>query len=140
MKSEFGYLEIRDYSAVANITLTFEIKNTSKNKSLDIESVYFYTGENWDFYIENSRCVTSTSDSDKPPLQHFIKSPINRLPPNGWAPLVLTGKKTVWTRSSGEPCEDAYILSGRTFLEVITNEGPIAEKINLNIVADDIPF
>lgn len=137
----WGYIEKVSYKAEAEVTCTFDFRNKTKKRSPEIESIYFYTGEGWEFNQDGQVCPSTKSDILKhPPLRHFIKSQVSRLSPGGWAQIKIIGKKTVWNEWSGEEYKDSYHLKGRVIMEVNTSDGIFTEQINMNVSVDEIPF
>lgn len=137
----FGSLNKDDFSASAEITFTFDIRNKTTKRSPEIEAIYFYTSEDWNFTQDGQQCASTRSDTpDHPPRRHFIKPQITRLSQGGWTQIKIVGEKTVWNRWSGEKYKESYRFNGRTIMEVVTSEGTFSKQINVDVTADEIPF
>lgn len=140
LKSPTGTLVKNEFSATADVELVFDIKNNGKRRSPEIEAVYFYTGENWEFEIDGVKCASTEADRDGYALRHFIKAPVQRLSPGAWVQIKLRGEKRVWSKWTGEELKDSYRLVGTAVLEVATSEGMFLNELNLDVEADEFPF
>lgn len=141
LKSSFGDLVSTEYSRMADVELVYHIRNNSDRKSPDIDAVYLYTGKGWTFSVNNEQCPSATAEDGTGRVQHFIKSPVPRLSPGGWAPIRLTGRKALWSKyeGKGEP-KDTYTVAGHVTLELATAEGRFEERQHISIAVDELPF
>lgn len=137
----FGMLEKNDYSAYAEVTCTFDIRNRTEKRSPQIEAIYFYTGSSWEFQQDGQECASTPSDNaEYPKLRHFIKSNVTHLSSGGWTQIKIIGRRLVWNKFTGDPYQEVYKLKGRTIMEIITSEGKFIQQISMDVTADDIPF
>jgi nucleoside 2-deoxyribosyltransferase len=133
-------LEKTKYYATASVSIRFDMQNSTQSTSPDIDAIYFYTGNGWSFSQDQFECPTSDSDLPDFKIRHFIKSPVQRLNREGWAPIKITGRKTVGTAFRGETLLDSYDLSGRALVRIRTSKGDFDSKMDLKVTADEIPF
>lgn len=126
------------YQADAEVDLTFELKNETKRKSPDIESIYLETGADWAFEQDGVECASAKGDDGR--VRHFIKSPVSRLSPGMWAHIRVRGKKPVWSKYTGDELQELYRLVGWAGIEIVTSEGTFDERIDMNLYVDDLPF
>jgi nucleoside 2-deoxyribosyltransferase len=133
-------LEKTKYIATATVNIRLDMQNVTKNTSPEIDAIYFYTGNGWAFAQDQQECPASKSDLVEFKIRHFIKSPVQRLGKDGWAPLKIVGQKTVGTAFKGEALLDSYDLAGIALVKVKTSKGDFDSKIDLKVTADEIPF
>jgi len=129
-----------DYSAQAQLTLTIDLRNPSSKRSPEIEAIYLRTGPGWAYKQNGQDCRSEKIESSRFKLRHFIQSPVTRLSTGSWAPIQLEGKKFVWFKSSGEEPLDKYTIRGLALLDVITADGPLEFKLNIDCEAEEWPF
>jgi nucleoside 2-deoxyribosyltransferase len=140
LSSISGDLEKTKYYATAVVTINIDMHNYTKNASPDIEAIYFYTGRNWKFEQDQKECRRAKSDLPDFQDRHFIKSPVQRISQDGWAPIRIIGKKIVATAFKGEILEDSYRLTGYALIKIKTAKGDVESRLDLSVTADDIPF
>lgn len=140
LNSAIGDLETSKYFDTALADLVFDISNKSKRKSPDIEAIYLYTGQGWEFTQDGRHCPSTTVDDNPEMLRHFIVSPVPRLSPGAWAQIKLAGRKQIWARWTGEEQQNSYRSSGRVILELSTSEGIFQEDVHVALEHEEIPF
>jgi hypothetical protein len=96
----------------------------------------FYTGKGWSFSQDQQECPASDSDVPEFYQRHFIRSPVQRIGKNGWAPIKLTCSKTVGTTFKGRVLKDAYEISGFAIFRVKTARGNYDSKIDIRVTAE----
>lgn len=139
-KNVDGILVKNEWSAHAEVEITLDLNNHSSNKSPEIEAIYFYTGLGWEFTQENQTCASTTASAGECKVRHFVRAPVARLSPGAWAPIVLKGRKRVWSKFAGDELKDKYRMAGKTVLEIVTSEGNYRENINIDVEVDEFPF
>lgn len=135
-------LEKTKYSAVAQVTFKIDIHNHTQRRTPEIEAIYLHTGTGWSFAQNGEACPQNDSSEKSKQTRHFVKSPVTRLSPGGWAQIAVVGKKTVWTlfsQGSEEP-KEKYSLKGVMTVEIVSSEGNFIEKLNVDVVAEEFPF
>jgi len=140
LKSANGELKVNDYVAYAQVKLSFDITNMTKKKSPDIDAIYLHTGDGWEFTQSGDNCPSSVSDNDKKNLRHFIKSPVPRLSPGGWAQLNVEGSKRVWAKWKGDELKEKYDMNGYLVVEILTPDGTFSQQIVVEVECEEIPF
>ena len=140
IKSTVGFLTKTAYAARGKVDIEIDIQNVSGEKIREIEAIYLHTGRDWGFFQDQSKCSKSKSSIDDYNLRHFIKPATPSLSPNTWAPISITGKKTLATAYDGEDLKDTYHLVGHVTLEIVTDSGSYRERLELDVVVDEIPF
>jgi hypothetical protein len=134
-------LEKTKYVATAKIELFFDLKNGTNTPSPELEAIYFYTGKGWKFTQDSQECSSTESDRSDFPLQHFVKAPVRRLAPGGWAQVKLLGEKRMgYSWSENQPLKDKYRLQGKTMVRLVTNEGQYDFPGDLDLEAEELPF
>jgi nucleoside 2-deoxyribosyltransferase len=111
-------LEKTKYHAAAVVAIRLDMQNLTKNTSPEIDAIYFYTGTGWMFRQDQNECPSSDSDLKEFKQRHFIKSPVQRLGKDGWAPINISGRKIVGIALRGELLKDSYDLSGFALAKV----------------------
>jgi nucleoside 2-deoxyribosyltransferase len=139
LKSSYGDLTASDSFANATVDFVFDLRNMSKRKSPDIDGIYFHIGKTWKVEQDDEPCA-STESNYEDNLRHFVKSPVQRLSPGGWAQIKLRAKKMVWNRWGGEELKDKYSFSGNVYLEISTAEGTFAETMKVSADCEEVPF
>ncbi|WP_292414003.1 hypothetical protein [Mesorhizobium sp.] len=127
--------------ADADVEFIIDLTNNTKKRSGDIEAIYFYTGKHWQFTQSGEICPAIPVKEKPQRHRHFIKSPVQRLAPGGWAQIKLKGKKRVWSKYAGDkPVEDTYRFTGNAYLDVVTSEGTFSSVFTVDVTVDEIPF
>jgi nucleoside 2-deoxyribosyltransferase len=140
IKSTVGFLTKTSYAARGKVDIEIDIQNVSGEKIREIEAIYLHTGKLWDFSQDQNKCSKSKSSLDDYALRHFIKPATPSLSPNTWAPISITGKKTLATAYDGEVLKDSYHLVGHVTLEIVTDSGSYRERLDLDVEVDELPF
>ena len=140
LKRMDGDLKSNDYFANAHVEFTFDINNKTLKKSPDIDAIYLHTGPGWEFTQSGDDCPSSVSDKDKKKLRHFIKSPVTRLSPGGWAQIKIEGKKQVWSKWKGDELKEKYNLTGYLIIEISTADGAFTEQMDVEVECEELLF
>jgi nucleoside 2-deoxyribosyltransferase len=130
------------YSATAEVAFKIDIHNHTQRRTPDIEVIYLHTGKGWSFTQNGEPCAHSDSSIKGKQIRHFIKPPVPRLSPGGWAQLAVDAKKVVWTewgQESEEP-KEKYPIKGVLTVEIVSSEGNFFERLNVDIEAEEFPF
>lgn len=128
------------FEAVAEVSITIDIHNRTERRTPEIEAIYLNTGRGWEYSQNGENCATTEGDGEKM-LRHFIRPPVAKLSPSGWAQISLKGKRRVWSKFLGdEEVKDKYELKGYVRLDIVTSEGTISEKLHIDTVAEEFPF
>ena len=138
--SSFGELKKSSISADAVARIRLDIHNLTPTTSPEIDAIYLYTSGGWLFSQDNQDCASSDSDLEPYKRRHFLKSPVQRLSSQGWAPLVVTGSKLVWGSWRKEELREQYELTGTVLVRVRTSKGDFDSQIQVTVRTDDIPF
>lgn len=139
-KNISGELDKSKWFANAKISFELDLHNDSNVASAEIESIYFYTGNDWKVFQNEAKC--HSTDSDLPTLKHrhFLSSPIKRLPRSGWAPLRFRTERIVANALDGDEVKDRYPITGRSVLRLVTDQGHFDYDLTIDTVADSLPF
>ncbi|MBN9315123.1 MAG: hypothetical protein J0I99_05250 [Devosia sp.] len=140
LKETSGFLNKKEWRATAEVSMTLDMHNRTEKRSPEIEAIYLHTGGGWEYSQGAEECPSTQSDLDDYVLRHFLKPPVTRLSPGAWAPLKLLGRKRVWSKFDGTEAKDNYRMVGHATLEIATSEGTFREVLNLDVMADEIPF
>lgn len=134
-----GALNKNEWTADAEVEFIFDLHNRTKNKSPDIEAIYFYTRPGWSFKYGADECPSTLVD-DKKSLRHFIRSPVPRLSSGSWAQVKIIGTRNLWTKWSGDELKERYNLSGQVSIEIQTSDGVFKEEMNVTCKIEEVPF
>jgi hypothetical protein len=141
LKSASGDLEKTKYSATGNVNFKIDLLNESNKTSAEIESIYFYSTEDWTIYQDGKECPSTESDIKEFERRHFLKSPIRKLHRNtSWAQITFNAKKILAWGFKGEELKSSYKITGRSILRLITSEGHLDYDIYIDTTADEMPF
>jgi hypothetical protein len=140
LRSADGDLKKNAWSAEAHAEFVFDIHNKSKRKSPDIEAIYLYTSSGWRFSQNGEECPSTATEESKGRIRHFVRSPVPRLSPGAWAQIKLNGRRSVWSKYSGEELKEKYTASGFIELELSTSEGTFVESIDVDVEFEEFPF
>ena len=139
-KSISGDLELTKFTATANITFLIDLHNDSEIPSAEIDTIYFYTGNEWAVYQDGSICPST--DSDVPAYKHryFLTPPVKRLQKSGWAQLRFTAKRIIARTYHGEELKESYPITGQAAIRMGTDMGIVDYQIQIDTTADWSPF
>lgn len=140
LKIRSEYFDRKDWKDTAKLDLYIDLHNPTERVSPDIDALYLHTSGGWDFEQEGKACATQALPGTPKTVRHFVRSPVNRLAPGGWAQVILEGKKTLWTKWSGGERQEKYKLAGRLRLEVSTASATYTVDEALALELDEIPF
>ena len=140
IKLPVGELERSDFTTNADVNFTFDVKNKTQLKTVDVETVYFYTGKGWHFSQNGEACPSTPAEGDDMRTRHFVRSPIVRFSPGAWAQIRLKGKKQVWSRYSGKEEKTNYNLTGRVTFQLFTSNGVVSEEFHIAFDCEEMPF
>jgi len=139
-KSISGDLDKSKWIANAKISFELDLNNDSNVASAEIESIYFYTGNDWIVFQNEAKCPSTDSDLPTFKHRHFLTSPIKRLPRSGWAQLRFRTERIIATAFRGEELKDSYPISGHSVLRLVTDQGHFDYDVTIDTVADTTPF
>ena len=140
VKQISGYLEKTAWSATAQLRFLIDLHNDSNIASAAIDTMYVYTSEKWEVRQGDEVCAATDSDVPKYQRRHFLRSPINRLPPSGWAQLAFRTDRVMAQKFRGEELKDSYPIQGYALLRLVTDKGSFDYPILVETTADDLPF
>jgi len=133
LQNAYGLLEKGLLFSEGKVFFTLDIKNDTVFRSSDIEAIYLYTNDRWRFIQDGSPCPSISGESQGFSKKHFIKSPVQRLSPNGWAPLNLIGSKYLEMRKDNVEIDKSRTVHDEILFEIITTEKILENKIILNV-------
>lgn len=129
---------------IAKGTLNFRIDlyNDSEKTSQEIESIYFYAGNNWKITQNDTACEQGESDIADFKHLYFLRTPQAKIPRKAWLPLRFSATRTLDSSYDERPLEDSYPVKGRALLRLATSEGIFDHEIIIDVacIYDDIPF
>ena len=128
------------FKAVASVTVSIDLHNESEAPSAEIETLYLYTGVEWEIFQNDAKCSVTASDLSSYKFRYFLTSPVRRLQKRSWAQLNLTMSRTMATVWKGDVLQSSYMLSGRVTLRIVTNEGHFDHELLLQVEAAEVPF
>jgi hypothetical protein len=134
----YGDIEFTSYSAIGEISIKFDI-TSNLSVPVDLEALYLYTGESWDFKQDGHDCPYSTSDLSPFKRRHFVKPPLRRLVKGGWAQVILKGTR-VLDYGKKERLKDSYKTKCSVGVRVFTTEKAYDYTFNLGTEFTEMPF
>ncbi|RVI00606.1 hypothetical protein CN205_32250 [Sinorhizobium meliloti] len=130
-----------EWKADAEVELVIDIHNRTDRRTPEIEAIYLNTGKGWAYSQNGEDCASTENPTDSKVMRHFLKAPITRLSPDGWAQLALKGRRRMWSKYTGkDDVKDKYPLKGYVNLDIVTSEGTFSEKLSIETVAEEYPF
>jgi len=139
-KNISGDLEKTKWTAYAKISFELDLHNDSNVPSAEIESIYFYTGNDWKVFQNEATCPSTDSDLPTFKHRHFLTSPIKRLPRSGWAQLRFRTERMVATAFQGQELKDSYPITGQSVLRLVTDQGHFDYEVTIDTVVDSMLF
>lgn len=133
-----GFLEISEYSHEGSFDMKLLIKNTSAQRSPEIDNISLTVKSEWRIFVSEKECAFASPTKDI--KKYFIQPPNIRIAPGALSQTEVTFKKTFWTKWSGSEKKESYNSSGRIHIEIATAEGIMPFDFDLNVDFDDIPF
>nr|WP_249208546.1 nucleoside 2-deoxyribosyltransferase [Acetobacter okinawensis] len=140
LASIYGDLIKTKYIATGEVSLKIDLNNKTNFYSPDIDAIYFYTGKGWSFTQDGQECAQTSASLHDYTHRHMIRSPVSRLPANGWAQVKLVGKKILGATWDGSELQNSYKLVGRVLVRVVTARDNYDYTLNLDVSIDDMPF
>jgi len=129
-------------SAKGTLNFRIDLYNDSEDTSQEIESIYFYAGNNWKIQQGDTAC--EQGESDIPEFKHlyFLRTPQAKIPRKSWLPLRFSASRTLDSSWDERPLEDSYDVKGRALLRLATSNGIFDHEISIDVKCeyDDIPF
>ena len=139
-KTISGDLLKNSYRAKAKLSFRIDLHNDSNVPSAEIESVYFYTGQDWTVSQNDKDCPSTEANLHPYKHRHFLASPVKRLQPTGWAQLQFTTERILASSWRGQELKESYTIAGRAMLRFVTDKGTFDYEILIDTVVDEIPF
>lgn len=144
-------LQIRDiiatldktkYTAKGTLKFSIDLYNDSEDASQEIESIYFYAGNNWKIVQGDSDCEQGESDIPEFKYLYFLRPPQTKISRKSWLPLRFSATRTLGSSWNERPLEDSYPVKGRALLRIATSKGIFDHEISIDVTCeyDDIPF
>jgi len=141
----FGLLTKTKYIATAEVTIKIDLENTSQDRAVNVQAMYFYSSERWTLYQEERECPSSPVTElnlqqigwDK---RHFLQPPLTCLQKGSWAQLKFKARRTIATAFKGEALHDSYQVGGRSLLRLVTSDGNFDYEIAIDVTVDEVPF
>jgi Nucleoside 2-deoxyribosyltransferase len=143
-KNAYGDLEKTKYFAKAKIAFAVDLENTSSDKVINIQALYFYSTNLWKLYQDDRECAFTTADrrytSRGFERKHFLHPPLQVLPKGTWAQLKFDARGTLATAFKGEELKDSYDVRGFCVLQIVTADGNFDFDLDIDVEVSDIPF
>lgn len=83
VKSASGLLEKSDWQIQGSLDLAVDLHNDSGKRSPEIEAIYIYTNNNWNFTQDGVECPVADSSGGPKKYRTFVKPPVSRLSSGG---------------------------------------------------------
>lgn len=140
LNSVEGTLSKNEWSISGDMELVFDLNNRSGKRSPELEAFYIYTSYDWKLTQSGEECpITSVSDS-LGKYKTFVKPPVQRLSPGGWAQIKLKGSRSFWNKWSGEQSKESYKVSSPIHIEIHTSEGVLRYAVPVTVDFEEVPF
>jgi|SRR5712671_528171 len=133
-------LKRTEYYDTIELTLTFDLHNDSDAGSPELDAMYLFTGDSWNFKQDGQECPKSKNEKRANSFRHFLKPPVRKLAKGGWAQLKAVGEKQIYTKTKGVESKDKYPVTGTVRVELATSAGNFEDSFPLDTVAEEFPF
>lgn len=135
-------LEKTQYSARGVLNFRVDLFNDSDVASQEIESIYFYAGNNWKIEQDDSVCEQGKSDKSEFKHLYLLKMPQTKITRKSWMPIRFTATRTLDSSWGERPLDDSYDVKGVALIRLATTEGVFDHEISIDVTCeyDDIPF
>lgn len=140
LKKIYGSLTNTKYTAIGTVNFIIDLLNESKKTSAEIEAIYFYTTEGWNFKQDGRNCPSTESDIARFKKRHFLTPPLRKLHKNSWAQLIFSGTKYLAFAHRGEEIKDEYKITGKSIIRLVTSKGNFDYELSLDVVCSEVPF
>lgn len=140
VKDVSGLLEKTKFFASGEVDFKIDLNNDSSNTSSEIDAIYFYSNKGWTLRQDGKDCPTTDSDLPDFPARHFLTPPVRRLNRQSWAQLKFSAKRILAFATEGQELKDAYRLTGRALIRLVTVDGNYDYEFPLDVKIDEIPF
>jgi hypothetical protein len=139
-----GLLTKTKYAASGEVTFKIDLENTSNDRAVNIQSLYFYSRNAWTLYQDDRECPSTTPDAELVNAgwqkRHFLQPPLPWLQKGAWAQVKFMARRTLANVFKGDEIKAAYQIRGRSFLRVVTPEGNFDYEIPVDVTVEDVPF
>ena len=139
-----GALDKTKYSATAKLPFVFDFENTSDDRAIEIQAIYFYTSDKWSLYQEEKECARTVADGTILARgfkrRHFLHPPLQCLQRGAWAQLRFETRSTLAWAFGGQELLDTYRLRGIGILRIVTTDGNFDHEISIDVEVNEIPF
>jgi hypothetical protein len=143
-KNVWGLLEKTKYTASAEIPLVVDMENTSSDKAITIQALYFYSKKQWNLYQDDRECAFTTADQRFAnrgfERKHFLNTPLQVLQKGAWAQLKFEVRGTLANSFKGEELQDSYKVRGVSVLRIVTADGNFDFDLPIDVEVNEIPF
>lgn len=135
-------LDKTKYRATGTLNFRVDLYNDSDNTSQEIESIYFYAGNDWTIKQGDVSCEQGESDIPDFKQLYLLSTPQAKIPRNSWLPLRFTATRTLDSSWNDRPLDDSYPVKGRALIRIATSNGIFDHEISIDVTCDydDIPF
>lgn len=140
VKDVSGLLEKTKFSASGEVDFKIDLHNDTSSTSSEIDAIYFYSNRGWTLRQDGKDCPTTESDLPDFPARHFLTPPVRRLNRHAWAQLKFSAKRILAFATEGQELKDAYRLTGRALIRLVTVDGNYDYEFSLDVKIDEIPF
>lgn len=135
-----GLLTKNAWSITGELELAVDLHNRSGKRSPEIDSLYIYTNYDWSLNQGGEKCPITPSPDGPAKYKIFLKPPVQRLLPGGWAQIKLTGSRRLWNKWSGDEAKDVYRTSSPIHIELHTSEGVLKYAVPVTVEFEEVPF
>jgi len=139
-----GALDVSKFFAKANIPFVIDLENTSGDRVVTINAIYFYSTAQWNLYQDEKECAFTDADRSFAARgfkrRHFLQPPIHVLQKDAWAQLKFTTRATLATAFKGEQFQNSYNVRGISALRIVTADGNFDYDMPIDVEVNDMPF
>jgi len=139
-----GLLKRDRWHASGEVTFKIDLDNTSNDRAVSIQALYFYSTKAWILYQDDKECPSTAPDAGVAKSgwekRHFLQPPLPWLQKGAWAQVKFTAERTLEFAYKGEELKDSYEIRGRSLLRVVTPEGNFDYEIPINVTVNEVPF
>ena len=142
LKAELKYLSAtlikHQHHDDAAVEISIDLHNYASVSSEPLEAIYLYTRRHFILKQEGHNCPDSRIAYKEYLHRHFVKAPLPRLPPNGWAPIKLTGHLDYI--AYGDKRKDKYKWNSSMLLQIHSGHRIYEYNFPIETDVEEDPF
>lgn len=140
IKEPTATLKTTSFAADATFNFKVNIFNELTQPFVEINAIYFYTGNRWTVTQGENECPSTESDMPDYEYRYFLTTPATRLSKGSWAQLQFKTTRRLANKLRGDAIQDSYRVSGHFVLRFVTSDGNFDYTHAVDMDVEEIPF